>query len=664
MRTKDLINKNFDPTVSTPHSFSKISGLLKKVDIHCIMPQNPNTEKSIKSLRAHMNVESYKLNKKSIKPNFSKNEWNMIKSLKETPNITVAMTDKTNKICIADKSYVEEKQEALTNNSSFTLLSKDPSSKITKSLNNLLSEIFCETDIPAHFWDNLKSQHGQGPELYCLLKDHKIEWPNCKARPVMPIKYSSIERIDIIVSKVLTQFTPYLKYRVTSTDAVREKLKDIKYIDRNDFIFSIDVEAMFPSIPTCSEALKVIEEFLNKNYKNLGIDLYGFKIGHIMKMIEFIFENSYLENMGKFYKILKGLATGSHSSVIIGDIILNDAYIKAINLYNEEPTGLTLFVDDSWGIWKFGKQEFDKFIQILNDIWSGLNFIPVLEDINKTIIFLDLKIYIDSTFKIQYEHYVKPTSSRRYLHFDSHNPMSMKTNIVRMEAERIIKNCSEIKNIYNHLDNLKMAFENSGYPSQFINNIFLPIIQRAESGKTLQPKDKRTPHEFLLVTPYVNEKFTRIVKSKVKKLNINAKVIVKSGRKLKSHLKSKSPQNCQCIPCELGVPCKTRNYVYESTCLHCSETYIGASARPDIDKKGRISEYESSLRLPQQNQRTTLGRHKKEFHPDSPNNIKENFSFKIAAKANDSLELFLKEGLLIKKHKPQINGKFLNGYII
>ena len=91
---------------------------------------------------------------------------------------------------------------------------------------------------------------------------------------------------------------------------------------------------------------------------------------------------------------------------------------------------------------------------------------------------------------------------------------------------------------------------------------------------------------------------------------------------------------------------------------------MGASARPDIDKKGRISEYESSVRLPQQNSRTTLGRHKRDKHPDSPNDLKENFTFKVAATAKDPISTFLKEALLIKKLRPDMNGKFNNGFII
>ena len=154
------------------------------------------------------------------------------------------------------------------------------------------------------------------------------------------------------------------------------------------------------------------------------------------------------------------------------------------------------------------------------------------------------------------------------------------------------------------------------------------------------------------------------MKSIVNKIGINAKVVVQSGRKLKSYVSPKTHQKCGCKSCDLGINCKSRNYVYHATCLHCSEIYIGASARPDNEKKGRISEYESSIRLPQQANRTTLGRHKMAKHPNTPLDIKTAYKFKVLDTASDPLETFLKEGLLIQKHRPQINEMALNGYII
>ena len=76
-----------------------------------------------------------------------------------------------------------------------------------------------------------------------------------------------------------------------------------------------------------------------------------------------------------------------------------------------------------------------------------------------------------------------------------------------------------------------------------------------------------------------------------------------------------------------------------------------------------MSEYESSVRLPHQAKRTTLGRHISENHFGN-NNLKTSFKFSIIDKGKDSLECFLKEGLHIKNKNPRMNGKFNNGFLI
>ena len=77
-----------------------------------------------------------------------------------------------------------------------------------------------------------------------------------------------------------------------------------------------------------------------------------------------------------------------------------------------------------------------------------------------------------------------------------------------------------------------------------------------------------------------------------------------------------------------------------------------------------MKEYESSVRLRHQNERTALGRHKDERHKLDKDDINEMYKFEILAKANDPLGGFVKEGLLIKQHRPVINGKIQNGFVI
>ena len=151
------------------------------------------------------------------------------------------------------------------------------------------------------------------------------------------------------------------------------------------------------------------------------------------------------------------------------------------------------------------------------------------------------------------------------------------------------------------------------------------------------------------------------MKSNIKGLGIKARVVVKPGRNIRSLVTTKNKKSCHCNSCQMNIPCTTRNFVYQADCLHCGEIYIGASHRPG---NKRLGEYESSLRLPQQNERTTLGRHKAEKHPNEKNELKSNYTFKIIDKGMNCTETFLKEGLHIKTKSAAINGKFNNGFIL
>lgn len=53
-------------------------------------------------------------------------------------------------------------------------------------------------------------------------------------------------------------------------------------------MFRLDIESMYPSIPTNNEVLEVIKNFLIK-YKD-DKELYGVTINHIIKFIGYIFK--------------------------------------------------------------------------------------------------------------------------------------------------------------------------------------------------------------------------------------------------------------------------------------------------------------------------------------------------------------------------------------
>ena len=185
-------------------------------------------------------------------------------------------------------------------------------------------------------------------------------------------------------------------------------------------------------------------------------------------------------------------------------------------------------------------------------------------------------------------------------------------------------------------------------------------------GKNLlEPKNKNneSDKEFVIRLPFINEAFSRVAKSKIKEAGISARVVICPGIKLKSQVTNKKSfcSTNNCTACNMNIPCDIRNFVYKATCLKCKDEYLGCSARPASE---RLKEYESSIRLRHQNERTSLGRHKAEKHNGEVDDVNENFKFEVVAKAKDPLGVCLTEGLLIKQQRPQTNNQLNNGFVI
>ena len=116
--------------------------------------------------------------------------------------------------------------------------------------------------------------------MVSLQKDHKETWSHCKTRAVMPTKNFALESMDVIISKVLTQFRKDLKFRIFDTDEALENIKGLGKIKSGEFMFSLDIEAMYPSIPTDKNALDITQSFIIKHEKDKECynEIYGIYI--------------------------------------------------------------------------------------------------------------------------------------------------------------------------------------------------------------------------------------------------------------------------------------------------------------------------------------------------------------------------------------------------
>ena len=562
----------------------------------------------------------------------------------------------------------------------YHILMEDPTSDFEKEANKLLIDISTDLsiDISKPPMKHLLSTYSTAPELYPQAKDHKPTLPNTKVRVVQPINNSAVEKIDMIVSKVLIQINQLLPNRVKSTDEFLHKLRSTYPNNMtvpnstNGFQASLDVENMYPTLPTDDEALNVIKSYIEK-YKD-QINMLGFTTSHILSMLEFVLSHTYIKAGHKFYLQKKGIGTGSHSSGAYAEILVDHTYTVAGRMTNLQPEFLVTYVDDAWLYWASSQEDFERYKEALNSVWPSVNFtceMPASGKLN----FLDLTIEVRKTGEITHQHYQKPTASGRYLHHDAHCSLVTKTNIIRSETRRIIRNCKYKEESWPHLETLKQNLvEKSGYPTKIVTTHMLQAMEQMQKGCTESSISQKppTPSEspnYVLKIPYINEGFTRKVSSTVKKAGINARIVTQAGRSVKSLIREKTKNTCECELCKSGNDCSTSHFVYQADCNQCGDQYIGASRRP---LKNRLQEHESSFRL--NNSRTTLGQHASEHRMENNEEYRpkagtrdfekflEYYDFNIVKKCKDTLETFINEGMLISINKPKLNNMLRNGF--
>ena len=457
------------------------------------------------------------------------------------------------------------------------------------------------------------------------------------------------------------------------------RLKPLSSLPAGVFQASIDVESMYPSLPTDNKALTIVHQCITKFEKQ--IDLLGFRPHHIISMLNFVVTHTYTQTNGVYYRQKGGVGTGYHSSGAMAEILVDFTYNAALSKTTEKPISLALYVDDAHSLWN-EESHFRSFVARLNTIWPNMNFTFELPDEENRLSFLDINVKISDEKRIEFELFQKPTHSGLYLDFDSHCSAQTKWNIVRSESRRVVKSCSSIDLAWKHLEKIRNDFITSGYPGDKTSLVIVEETARATGA--VPPKNLRgndIVYDHILRVPYVSEETTRKLRKAITMSGLRIRLVTTAGEPVtnlvKATLKRSSidtDKSCSCPLHAQDIDCQKRHVVYKATCTECGEQYIGATARPIAQ---RLKEHESSVRL--QNERSSLSDHLLQAHPHTNNTangsriIKRGvrdygsffklFDFRVQRTCRDTLETFLCEAIEIDKLKPKINTMHTNGFI-
>lgn len=583
----------------------------------------------------------------------------------QSSNLAICATDKSGSFVIANKNTIVSKTLTfLANDDAFEQVEIDPI-----KVANQLAKRFKDLDLDQQLNDFLiriltPKSHSFG-NLKPLMKDHKVDLP---VRPVINLVDTPLEAVDFFLSLIVKQIIPFIDTHLGNTndfiDSLRFTFPNNKF-PPGVMAVKLDVESMFTTLPR-RELRSVLKKVLTKFQTK--ICLYNLSVEKILLLFDLWLDAMYFQFGDKWFRQVKGVPMGGHSSTHIASIFMF-FYIEKSIFKKTEPDRIKMwrrYVDDIFMAWKGDMQSVIHWQQtIANSIHPSIKF--KLENVdNPNNPSLQLLPYLDTQLRLcldsgayQLIFYEKPMAQKHFIVATSHHPRNTLFNILSNHLSRMLR-YSEKTLWISIIAKFKNKARNSGYHTSLINRVISYTKKKLQEPDRLDKNDEFTIRMSL---PFLGERIKRIVSTATHRLAtvFNTKIqIAWSSRTLKQIQTTKrfAPKGCtklnknECYGCLCGAlhgECQDRSVVYILICNVCGALYVGCTDRPFCI---RIREHWSNAQHARLDE--AFGAHFAQSSHSKFNFSHPPFTARIIFKCRKPYDLYTTEAFFIDQLQPTI----------
>ena len=198
---------------------------------------------------------------------------------------------------------------------------------------------------------------------------------------------------------------------------------------------------------------------------------------------------------------------GSPVSPVIANIFMEDLEDKAFASYPLVPRVWYRFVDNIISVVK--KNGAQWLLTHLNNQPRRINFTMEVES-SDSLPLMDVRFTRQAGGELMREVYQKPTHTNCYVHFDSHHPLSVKSDVVECLANRAITIRSSGPACDVELKRIKQVMAANGYPKRFVEKAISRQLKRSAMRPTptaLQDRStsERDSRQVTVSIPFIND---------------------------------------------------------------------------------------------------------------------------------------------------------------
>ncbi|XP_072037195.1 uncharacterized protein [Amphiura filiformis] len=351
----------------------------------------------------------------------------------------------------------------LSEGDTYQVMKKDPILSLERKIGKAISELKEQNKVDKKKASHLTPKHTVSPRIYGLPKIHKENMP---LRPIVSSINSPCYNLAKHLADILTPLSGKGTSYIKNSQHFVEKAGQIP-IQPGDLLVSFDVVSLFTNV-LIDNASKIIGDILR--------DDDTLKYRTRMTSDEIVeLTSMYFKWQGKFYEQKEGQAMCSPLSPITSNIVMEHFETKALDTYPLKPVAWFRFVDDTFVVWRHGKDELVKFLNHLNNQHKCIQLTMEIEEAGG-IPFLD----------------VKDVHSQR----TSHHHVSAKDSVVNTLVHRALTLCDE-EHRNDELKHIEKALNKNGYPS----NLIYKAIKKQTGERSEEVVDDE--HKGITFMPYV-----------------------------------------------------------------------------------------------------------------------------------------------------------------
>ena len=234
--------------------------------------------------------------------NLTKKQFQAIKQLSDNPDIVIKKADKGSAVCVINTTdYLREGLRQLGNCDTYQLLTSDPTTKFSATIETYLTDMLLEETIDLDTFEYLNISNPKPGRFYLLPKIHKLGIPG---RPICGSNNHPTERISEFVDHHIKKYVPLLPSYIRDTQHFIKRVKQAGPLPEGALLVTWDVCSLYTNIPNFEGINSVVEQVRNDPDAEIPANQIG-------KLLEMILHMNHFEFNKKLYLQLIGTAMGT-----------------------------------------------------------------------------------------------------------------------------------------------------------------------------------------------------------------------------------------------------------------------------------------------------------------------------------------------------------------